>query len=68
FLQVTEDALDAGAALRVSNGTELGVQLGLLLAEPARRESMGVAAKAFWFQRRGATAATLAALGDLLQF
>jgi len=68
FLQVTEDALDAGAALRVSDGTELGVQLGLLLAEPARRESMGAAAKAFWLQRRGATAATLAALGDLLQF
>ena len=68
FLQVTEDALDAGAALRVSNGTELGLQLGLLLAEPARCESMGAAAKAFWLQRRGATAATLAALGDLLQF
>ena len=62
FAQVTEDALAAGGAARVTGAADLMAQASSLLADPARRTAMGQNAQAFANQHRGATERTMALL------
>nr|WP_269106518.1 lipid IV(A) 3-deoxy-D-manno-octulosonic acid transferase [Massilia sp. TS11] len=59
FAQVTEDALAAGAAVRVDGAAELMAQAVRLVQDHAARQAMGAAAQGFANQHRGATARTL---------
>ncbi len=62
FAQVTEDALAAGGAARVTDAADLMAQAARLLADPVQRNAMGQNAQAFANQHRGATARTMALL------
>ncbi len=62
FAQPSEDALAAGAALRVADATELFARSFDLLAQPAQRDAMSAAALRFARQEVGATQRTLALL------
>jgi len=62
FAQVTDDALAAGGAARVTNAADLIAQASRLLADPAQRTAMGQNALAFANQHRGATERTMALL------
>jgi 3-deoxy-D-manno-octulosonic-acid transferase len=66
FQQATEEAVAAGAALRVADAGDLVRQAVRLLGEPARREQMGGAALAFFGRHRGATARTVELLRHLI--
>jgi 3-deoxy-D-manno-octulosonic-acid transferase len=55
FAEVSELAVQAGAALRVANADELALALGDLLKAPERIKAMSVAALAFSDRHRGAT-------------
>lgn len=59
FQQATNDALAAGAALRIQNAEELVEQVRELLSEETRRQAMQRAATEFSAAHRGATAKTL---------
>ncbi|WP_106182871.1 lipid IV(A) 3-deoxy-D-manno-octulosonic acid transferase [Candidatus Pandoraea novymonadis] len=61
FAQVSEDALDAGAAWRVSdnNPTELGTAMAALLCSDQKRAIMSAAALSFAREHRGATERTV---------
>ena len=59
FLQVTEQAIAAGAAQRVADAEGLMVRAGELLANPAARLDMGEAGKRFASVHSGATERTL---------
>lgn len=63
FAQVSDDAVAAGAALRVADADDLLRQAQHLLSDDAARERMGGQALAFANHHRGATARTL----DLLR-
>lgn len=66
FELVAEQAVDAGAALRAAD-VDSGMAAALaLLADPARREAMGNAGRAFASQHRGASARTLALIENVL--
>ena len=66
FNEATEDALGAGAALRVPTfDAMIGLALELI-ADPARRERMARAGIAFADAHRGATARTVAEIEALL--
>jgi 3-deoxy-D-manno-octulosonic-acid transferase len=67
FAQVTEDAVAAGGALRITDATDLMAQAARLLADDTARIAMGRAGLAFANQHRGATARTLALLPPLAQ-
>jgi len=67
FSAISEEAVAAGAALRVPDAVALLRQAVLLLHEDARRLSMGVKAKSFAVQRQGATMRTLEMLEPLLR-
>jgi 3-deoxy-D-manno-octulosonic-acid transferase len=54
FAEATEGAIEAGAALRVANADALIAALAELLADPGRRQAMGLAARAFHATHRGA--------------
>jgi 3-deoxy-D-manno-octulosonic-acid transferase len=54
FAEATEGAIEAGAALRVANADALIAALAALLADPGRRQAMGLAARAFHATHRGA--------------
>ncbi len=54
FAEATAGAIDAGAALRVSDADALVAALGELFADPGRRQAMGLAARAFHAQHQGA--------------
>jgi 3-deoxy-D-manno-octulosonic-acid transferase len=62
FMQVTEDALSAGAAVRVSDAGDLMKQAGRILADPARRGEMSEKALRFTGAHRGAAQRTIALL------
>jgi 3-deoxy-D-manno-octulosonic-acid transferase len=66
FLLATEDALAAGAALRVPDADELLRAGARLLDDAALRERMGAQALAFAGQHRGATARTVELLRHLI--
>jgi 3-deoxy-D-manno-octulosonic-acid transferase len=67
FSVVSEDAIAAGAALRVADATVLMQEASRLLSDPSRCAAMGQQARAFALQHRGATGRTLALLQPLLQ-
>ncbi|NRR31318.1 lipid IV(A) 3-deoxy-D-manno-octulosonic acid transferase [Oxalobacteraceae bacterium] len=66
FALVTEDALAAGGAVRVTDAADLMRQAAKLLEDDAARATMGANALAFANQHRGATARTLALLQPML--
>ena len=55
FAEVSELAVQAGAALRVADAEKLALTVGDLLKAPKKIEAMSVAALAFADQHRGAT-------------
>jgi 3-deoxy-D-manno-octulosonic-acid transferase len=67
FTQATNDAIAAGAALRVNDPQELGRDLRELFNDKPRRLAMSAAASAFAARHRGATARTVSVLSALLQ-
>jgi 3-deoxy-D-manno-octulosonic-acid transferase len=54
FAEATAGAIEAGAALRVADADALVAVLAALLADPGRRQAMGLAARAFHAMHRGA--------------
>ena len=60
FEEATALAIEAGAARRVADGRDLGRTAAALLSDPAQRDGMGAAARAFATAHQGATARTLA--------
>ena len=66
FALVTEDALAAGGAVRVSDAAGLMAQAARLLSDEQARVAMGHNALAFANQHRGATHRTLSLLPPLL--
>jgi len=67
FAQVTDMAIEAGAALRVQTPEALAQQLQKLFANNAQRQSMADAALAFCTQNQGATQRTLTLLGRYIK-
>ncbi|NIO41835.1 MAG: 3-deoxy-D-manno-octulosonic acid transferase [Burkholderiales bacterium] len=63
FEEATEQAVEAGAALRVANASMLAATVSMLLANRARAEEIGEAGRRFMQMHRGATERTLAAIG-----
>ena len=59
FEDATRGAIDAGAAIRVSDAAELGRTINRLLSDPHRRRAMSEAGKRFTDAHRGATEQTL---------
>jgi 3-deoxy-D-manno-octulosonic-acid transferase len=66
FADAAENAIEAGAALRVANAVELMQQAKSLLQDEGRRNEMGKNAQHFSQQHGGATARTMALLAPLL--
>jgi 3-deoxy-D-manno-octulosonic-acid transferase len=66
FEQVTEQAIEAGAAIRVDDADALLAQATRLLLDGAERAAIGQRALAFANAHRGATARTLELLGQLI--
>jgi 3-deoxy-D-manno-octulosonic-acid transferase len=54
FAEATAGAIDAGAALRVNDADSLVASIAGLFDDPGRRQAMGLAARAFHAQHRGA--------------
>lgn len=67
FAQVTDMAIEAGAALRVQTPEALAQQLQQLFANNAQRQSMADAALAFCTQNQGATQRTLTLLAQYIK-
>ena len=59
FEDATRGAIEAGAAIRVSDAAELGSTINRLLSDPHRRRAMSEAGKRFTDAHRGATEQTL---------
>jgi len=66
FGAITEDAVAAGAAVRVLDATELMLQANKLLKDADLREEMGRKARTFAQQQQGATERTMALLRPLI--
>ncbi|HEX5675439.1 MAG TPA: lipid IV(A) 3-deoxy-D-manno-octulosonic acid transferase [Azonexus sp.] len=66
FSRATQDAVEAGAALRVENASELMQSAARLLRDEAARTAMGEIARAFAQSHRGATQRMLAFIEPLL--
>ncbi len=66
FTQATNDAIAAGAALRVQDPQELARGLRELFTDKPQRLAMSAAAAAFAARHRGATERTVSILGALL--
>jgi 3-deoxy-D-manno-octulosonic-acid transferase len=66
FALVTEQAIEAGGALRIASADALMQQAARLLRDAAARTAMGRQAQSFANQHRGATQRTLALLPTLL--
>ena len=64
FAQAAEDAIVAGAALRVADAGEALAQAQRLLQDAAARRQMGEAARRFAAMHRGATERTLTAIAE----
>ncbi|SPK71387.1 3-deoxy-D-manno-octulosonic acid transferase [Cupriavidus taiwanensis] len=67
FAQATEDAIAAGACLRVDNADVLMRSAAGVLADPARLAEMRAHAQTFAGLHRGATVRTLAAVAPALE-
>lgn len=67
FEQATAMAIEAGAAQRVQNSSDLAQHLRSLFAEPDKRNAMHTAALRFTEENRGATERTLNLLKQYLQ-
>ncbi|GJH18229.1 lipid IV(A) 3-deoxy-D-manno-octulosonic acid transferase [Caballeronia novacaledonica] len=67
FTQATNDAIAAGAALRVQDPQELARGLREIFSDKARRLAMSAAASAFAARHRGATERTVSVLSALLE-
>jgi 3-deoxy-D-manno-octulosonic-acid transferase len=66
FQQATDEAVGAGAAVRVQDADALLRQASALLADPAQRAAMGKQAFEFAEKHRGATARTVELLRQLI--
>jgi 3-deoxy-D-manno-octulosonic-acid transferase len=66
FRDVATAFLAVDAAIEVHSGTELGAAWSMLLADDARRQRMGRAAREMVERHRGATQATLARIETVL--
>jgi 3-deoxy-D-manno-octulosonic-acid transferase len=66
FSRATQDAVEAGAALRVENASELMQSAARLLRDEAARTAMGEIARAFAQAHRGATQRMLTFIEPLL--
>jgi 3-deoxy-D-manno-octulosonic-acid transferase len=67
FGEATEQAIEAGAAVRVQEAEQVFLQMQRLVLEPTARETMSKAALAFSQRHRGATQRTLALLAPLIE-
>lgn len=67
FSMVSDDAVMAGAALRVADADAMLREAGRLLHESVERSAMGEKARAFALQHRGATGRTMALLKKLIR-
>jgi 3-deoxy-D-manno-octulosonic-acid transferase len=67
FDTISNDAIEAGAAIRIADANELFDEAGILMADEPKRTAMGEHALAFARLHRGATARTVALLADLMQ-
>ncbi|MDE2427369.1 MAG: lipid IV(A) 3-deoxy-D-manno-octulosonic acid transferase [Burkholderiales bacterium] len=67
FSEITDQAIAAGAALRVDGAASLLKQAMQLLNDTVSREMMGQHAHAFFLQHQGATARTMQMLEPYLQ-
>jgi 3-deoxy-D-manno-octulosonic-acid transferase len=67
FAQVSDEAIAAGAALRVADADALFRTAALLLRDDAARLAMGQSALQFAQQHRGATRRTMGVLGALIR-
>lgn len=63
FEEATEQAIEAGAALRVNDARMLVSTVSSLLADPVRAKQIGDAGRQFMQMHRGATERTLEAIG-----
>lgn len=60
FVEASAAAVEAGAAVRVSDARQLGAELNALLRDAPRRERMAAAGRGLMHAHQGATARTLA--------
>jgi 3-deoxy-D-manno-octulosonic-acid transferase len=67
FLTISNDAVKAGAALRVANADDLIAQAGRLLQDETERNTMAGQARAFAKQHQGATQRTMALVETMIQ-
>ena len=67
FADATEQAIVAGAALRVADQLELAEKVNVLLADSTRRQTMSAAGLAFTAQHRGASERAYAQVVSLLR-
>jgi len=66
FSEITDQAIAAGAALRVDGARSMLREALALLGDDKKREAMGQHAHAFFLQHQGATARTMAILAPFL--
>ena len=66
FAEAAEQAVAAGAAIRVSDADQVWTQAAVLMEATARRQMMGDAGRAFCAAHRGATARTMEVVERLL--
>jgi 3-deoxy-D-manno-octulosonic-acid transferase len=66
FAEASDQAVDAGAAVRVATAEELIEAAAVLLGDPVQRRKMGEAGKTFCRQHVGATARTVAVVEQLI--
>jgi 3-deoxy-D-manno-octulosonic-acid transferase len=67
FLTISNDAVKAGAALRVANADDLIAHAGRLLQDETERNTMAGQARAFAKQHQGATQRTMALVETMIQ-
>jgi len=67
FQMISDDAVIAGAALRVNSAAEMLLQAQSLFADGARRTSMALHAREFARSHQGATARTMALLDRMIK-
>ena len=67
FSEITEQAITANAAMRISNADDLINKATQLLGDIDRRKMMGTNAHHFFMQHQGATQRTMAALATFIQ-
>ena len=67
FREIAAALLDAGAAIQVDSAAQLGAAWAGLLESASQRAQMGLAAREIVERNRGATAATLDHLAEIIQ-